>query len=76
MRKEKRRLICLLPFLCILYSCSYFTSHDDERRTICNELSNKLIFSGNTSNTRRAEIQNSEDPLLQRQYEKYHCDEN
>jgi hypothetical protein len=75
MEKEKYRLICLLPFLLILCSCTYFNSNDDERTTICKELNQKLIFSGNTSNTRRAEIQNSEDPLLQRQYEKYHCDQ-
>lgn len=48
---------------------------NDERTAICNELSSKMMFSSGTSNARKAEIQDSEDLLRQRQYEKYHCDE-
>lgn len=57
-----------------LSGCSPFKP-TDHRAAVCNELNSKLIFNGGTSNTRRSEIQNSEDMLIQRQYEKYHCDQ-
>lgn len=53
-------------FLC---SCAPF-KFNDHRAGECNELNSRMIFSGATSNTHNAEIQNAEQPLLQRSYDK------
>jgi hypothetical protein len=64
--------LCSLQIITLLCACAPYKPGDD-RAAICNELNSKLIFNGNTSSIRRSEIQNAEDPLLRRQYEKYHC---
>lgn len=64
---------CLFLALISLSACSTFQS-SDHRKVVCNELKNKLMFSGNTSNTRRADIQYSEALMLQKQYDKNNCD--
>lgn len=56
-----------------LTACAPFKP-SDQRAAICNELNKKMIFSGSSSNPRGAEIQTSENALLQRQYENNHCD--
>lgn len=58
----------------MVVSCSTL-DNQDQRKAVCNQLKSKLIFNGNTSNNRISNIQNAEDPMLQRQYDKYHCDE-
>jgi hypothetical protein len=66
--------LCPIIMASLLSSCSPYAP-DDQRAAICNELNSKMIFNGNTSNNRNSEIETSEYALLQRQYEKYHCDE-
>ena len=62
-----------LSTLCLLITaCSPFKP-TDERAAVCNELNSKMIFNGGTSNIRKAEIQSSEDLLVQKQYEKANC---
>ncbi len=53
----------------ILCACAPFKPKDDHAG-MCNELNSRLIFNGATSNTRNAEIQAAEAPLLQRSYGK------
>lgn len=57
-----------------LTSCAPFKPSDN-RAAICNEINSQLIFNGNTSDVREAEIQSSEQQLLWRSYEKNKCDE-
>ena len=67
-----KKPFALLAFslLCsLLFSCAPFKL-SDHRAGVCNELNSRMIFSGATSNTRNAEIQNAEQPLLQRSYDK------
>ena len=58
----------------LLTSCAPFKP-TDHRAAICNELNSKMVFNGSTSNTRESEIQNSEQQLLWRSYEKNNCDQ-
>lgn len=49
---------------------------DDTRAGICNELNSKIIFTGSTANKRQADIQNAEEPLVQRTYDRDKCYQN
>jgi len=42
---------------------------DTSHAGMCNELNSQMIFSGETSNIRQANIQNAEEPLVQRTYD-------
>lgn len=66
---------CLLLFLTILTlsACAPFRP-SDSRAAVCNELNSQIIFSGGTSNVRKAEIQQSEEPLMHRTYYRHKCD--
>jgi hypothetical protein len=46
-----------------------------EKRAYCNTLKSNMVFSGATSNTREANIQNSEMPLQEHNYDQANCDE-
>jgi hypothetical protein len=52
--------------------CSNF-SKEDTHRAMCNQLKANLIFGGNTSIARQANIQNAEKPMQQQMYEKNKC---
>jgi hypothetical protein len=75
MKTSALSMLCPLLVTLVLCSCATTQSSDEQRKAICNEIKSKLTFNGNTSNNREAEIQDSENALLQRQYEKNHCDE-
>lgn len=72
----EKTILFFLSFLLFgtLCACSTVTPTED-RVAICRELRSKMIFNGNTSNNRKSEIQNSEEAILLRQYNRYHCDE-
>lgn len=55
----------------ILSACAPYKP-DSHKAGVCNELNSQIIFSGNTSNTRKAEIENAESHLSQKNYDK-HC---
>jgi len=70
----------LLPFLLLismmtLSACRTTTPPDQKRAGVCNTLRSALVFNGNTSNVREAEIQNSQTPLQQQNYDSDDCDE-
>ena len=68
-------IILGLSISCLsLSACAPFKP-TDKRAAICNELNSRMIFSGSTNINRTAEIQHSERLLLQKNYEKYHCDQ-
>lgn len=69
---KKYTYFSLATLCAILTACSPFKPTDD-RAAVCNELNSKMIFNGGTSNIRKAEIQSSEDLLVQKQYEKANC---
>lgn len=52
----------------LLSACTNLNNSSD-KSAVCNELKSKLLFNGSTSNVRKADIQNSEDALLQKQYD-------
>lgn len=66
-----RHFIYIPPFVLslLLGACAPF-HFNDHRAGVCNELNSRMIFSGNTSDTRKSEIENAQDPLLQRTYDK------
>lgn len=68
MARLERILTLIMPCVLALTACAPFQSHD-HRAAVCNELNSKIIFSGATSNTRDAEIQNAQRPLAQRSYD-------
>ncbi len=70
----------LLPFLFVismmtLTACSTTTPPDQKRAGVCNTLRSALVFNGSTSNVREAEIQNSQTPLQQQNYDSDDCDD-
>lgn len=70
---DDSRLITLLAFTIFITACAPFNM-SDKRAGVCNQLNSKMVFSGGTSNTRQAELQRAEEPLVQRSYDKT-CDQ-
>lgn len=67
MKQWSYAVFCML-FILILSSCS--SLHEgNTKRAACNLLKSKMIFSGSTSDARKAEIENAEEPLDQRTYD-------
>jgi hypothetical protein len=62
-----------LFILSILAACAPF-KFTDKKAGICNELNSEMIFNGNTSDTRAAEIQGAEQPLVQRTFRNDNCE--
>jgi hypothetical protein len=58
-----------------LSSCVTFTPPNHKHAGTCNTLRSDLIFNGSTSNVREAEIENSQQPLEQRNYDRDDCDQ-
>lgn len=67
-------LFLLLALALTLNACRSITP-EAEKRARCNMLKSDLIFNGQTSITRDANLQNAETPLDQRQYHADGCDE-
>lgn len=65
MMKPILSLSCIVSLLC---ACSPFKPND-ERAGICNQLNSQIIFTGGTGDTRTAEIQRAEEPMVQRSYD-------
>lgn len=70
----ERALPTLLIFTCFVISLSACTTWKQtsggQHANMCKHLSTKMIFNGATSNTRMAEIQDAEQPLDQRYFDK------
>jgi len=62
----KLTLLCLS--ILATSACAPFRP-DNEHAGICNQMNSKMIFSGGTSNTRNADIERAEQPLLQQSYD-------
>ena len=69
-----QRFTILLFFSFFLSSCAPFKPHH-EKAAICNQLNSQMIFAGNTSNERAANIQQAEMPLVERAYHAHGCDQ-
>lgn len=67
MKKFAYMLFCIL-FSLIFSGCAGWNS--DTKHAACNLLKSKLVFNGSTSDDRQAEIENAEQPLDQRTYDK------
>jgi len=61
-------------FLFTLNGCAPF-KFNDKRAAICNELNSQIIFNASTSDTRAAEIQRTEEALMQHSYQTHQCDQ-
>jgi len=56
-----------------LTACAPYTP-TNSHAGMCNELNSRMIFNGSTSNIRKAEIEDSDTPLVERTYDKK-CEE-
>lgn len=68
--------IIILPSLAILTlsACApYRPGHHKAR--VCNELNSQMIFAGSTANSRNADIQRAEAPMVARTYKRDDCEE-
>lgn len=65
--------VACLTSLIGLTACAPFKP-TDSRAAVCNEINSRLIFNGSTQDTRRANLQNAEEPLQARAYERNNCD--
>jgi len=63
--------LLLFTSILLLSACAPYKP-TDRGAGVCNELNSQVIFSGNTSDTRKAEIENAESSLSQQNYDK-HC---
>lgn len=69
-----RLLVLLLPLLAaVLSSCAM--TPGSTKRAYCNMLKSDLVFNGQTSITRNANIQNSDTPMDQRSYDAADCED-
>lgn len=67
-------ILFLFPFIAVaLSSCAMTPS--STKRAYCNMLKSDLVFNGQTSITRDANIQNSETPMDQRSYDAEDCED-
>jgi hypothetical protein len=57
----------------ILVGCAPYQPGGDMHSRICNELNTRIIFNGNTSDTRKSEIETSDQPLNERTYINNDC---
>jgi hypothetical protein len=62
-------LITLAFFIMSLAACAPYKP-DSTKAGVCNELNSRMIFDGSTSNIQKAEIQEAQDPLVQRTYDR------
>jgi len=69
------RFTLLASLLCAsltLTACAPYAP-DTKQAGICNQLNSEMVFSGSTSDTRQANIQNATEPSVQRTYDKDNC---
>jgi len=64
-------ILCLVSFA--LSACAPYRP-SDQHAGLCNQINSRMIFSGATSNTRTADIERAEQPLLQQSYDANNCD--
>jgi hypothetical protein len=55
---------------CIALSACAPFSPNSSHAGMCNELNSRMIFNGSTSNIRKAEIEDADEPLVERTYDK------
>lgn len=63
-----RRLLISLLLTTLLSSCTLL-SENNSRTPVCKELNSRIVFSGATSNSRQAQIQNAQEGQLIRGYD-------
>jgi hypothetical protein len=56
----------------VLAACSTIASNS-KQSSVCKQLSSDIVFNAATSNTREAEIQAAQAPLLEHNYAKENC---
>lgn len=72
---QDSRLTLLASLLLIsltLTACAPYRP-DTRHAGICNQLNSEMVFSGSTSNTRKANIQNANEASVARSYEEHNC---
>lgn len=72
--KDSRQLPLLSIALLTLMLTACAPYHPtNPRAAVCNQLNSQMIFSGSTPNTRQAEMQAAEAPMVQRNYDNSNC---
>lgn len=73
---QDSRLVTIISILLLtasLNACAPYRP-GSPKSGVCNQLNSQIIFTGSTGNTRQAEIQTAEEPMVARTYEKDNCD--
>ena len=65
-------LISILFLALTLSACAPYRPASG-KAAMCNQLNSQMIFGGNTGNTRQAEIENAEQPLVAHTYDRDNC---
>lgn len=68
-----QRLPIILTVLGCLTACAPYKPNSTKAGA-CNELNSQMIFSGSTSNISKAEVQQAQEGLVERTYDK-HCEQ-
>ena len=68
MNRHLLMLLYILFSVALLSACA--TTKPTAKKGLCNTLKSDIVFSGATTNNRQAEIENSEEPLAQKNYDK------
>lgn len=63
------RTFSILALLSLLCACAPFAP-GEPGSGVCNEMNTRIIFSGSTTETRKAEIERAEEPLLIQSYDR------
>ena len=71
--KSSQPLVLLGLFACLTLSACAPFKPNSTHAGYCNQLNSQMIFGGSTTNVRQAEIQDAQEPLVQRTYDKK-CD--
>lgn len=66
MNNYKATVLCF--FILLLSACAPY-GINEKRAGVCNTLNSAMIFSGGTSNTRNADIERAQKPLMQQSYD-------
>lgn len=66
------RVLGITVLILVISACANMNTYS-KKNGVCNQLRSNLIFGGNTSNTRQADIQDAEQPLTAKTYDE-HCE--
>ena len=70
--KDSRTLLAITMLALITTACAPYRPASGKAAR-CNELNSQIVFNGSTGNTRQANIEKAEAPLINHNYDKDDC---